>query len=57
MTDEIPKAVSLEDLCGDELGWGRSANKIPKNRGSITIKIKGILKSQKKTLIFIGSIF
>ena len=29
MTDEIPKAISLEDLFKDKLFWGRNANKIP----------------------------
>ncbi|SUZ71146.1 uncharacterized protein METZ01_LOCUS24000, partial [marine metagenome] len=29
VTDEIPKAISLEDLFKDKLFWGRNANKIP----------------------------
>ena len=29
MTDEIPEAISLEDLFKDKLFWGRNANKIP----------------------------
>ena len=30
VTDEIPEAISLEDLFKDKLFWGRNANKIPK---------------------------
>ncbi|MDP7452092.1 MAG: glycosyltransferase [Arenicellales bacterium] len=29
VTDEIPEAISLEDLFKDKLFWGRNANKIP----------------------------